>query len=213
LLAHLRATSVIGFNKEPYKLYDHSIAFFDGNSHISLRYKQVVKLFGIVDDRPYHYHLPGCRHEREKVARLLSQAGEVELRIAINPFTASEDKDFCRHQVATLVERLHALPYRVCIVMVGRSEKIRQLGLDMALYIADSTINSAVEVIRSCDLVITPDTSIVHIARAFDKPMVAVYNKRKLKNTGLPGYHIWAPGYDKAKQIVCEEANVADVAI
>ncbi len=83
----------------------------------------------------------------------------------------------------------------------------------MALYIADSTINSAVEVIRSCDLVITPDTSIVHIARAFDKPMVAVYNKRKLKNTGLPGYHIWAPGYDKAKQIVCEEANVADVAI
>ncbi len=213
LLADLRATSVIGFNKEPYKLYDHSIAFFDGNSHISLRYKQVVKLFGIVDDRPYHYHLPGCRHEREKVARLLSQAGEVELRIAINPFTASEDKDFCRHQVATLVERLHALPYRVCIVMVGRSEKIRQLGLDMALYIADSTINSAVEVIRSCDLVITPDTSIVHIARAFDKPMVAVYNKRKLKNTGLPGYHIWAPGYDKAKQIVCEEANVADVAI
>ena len=126
LLADLRATSVIGFNKEPYKLYDHSIAFFDGNSHISLRYKQVVKLFGIVDDRPYHYHLPGCRHEREKVARLLSQAGEVELRIAINPFTASEDKDFCHHQVATLVERLHALPYRVCIVMVGRSEKIRR---------------------------------------------------------------------------------------
>ncbi len=49
-----------------------------------------MKLFGIVDDRPYHYHLPGCRHEREKVARLLSQAGEVELRIAINPFTASD---------------------------------------------------------------------------------------------------------------------------
>jgi hypothetical protein len=36
-------TSVIGFNKEPYKLYDHSIAFFDSNSHISQRYKQVVK--------------------------------------------------------------------------------------------------------------------------------------------------------------------------
>ena len=154
LLADLRAASVIGFNKDQYKIYDHSIAFFDSNSHISQRYKQVVKLFGIVDDHPYHYHLPGCRHEREKVARLLSQAGEVELRIAINPFTASEDKDFCRHQVATL-----------------------------------------------------------HIARAFDKPMVAVYNKRKLKDTGLPGYHIWAPGYDKAKQIVCEEANVADVAI
>ncbi|MFO6295822.1 hypothetical protein, partial [Pseudomonas aeruginosa] len=64
---------------------------------------------------------------------------------------------------------LHALPYRVCIVMVGRSEKIRQLGLDMALYIADSTINSAVEVIRSCDLVNTPDTSERHLARTLDE--------------------------------------------
>ena len=97
--------------------------------------------------------------------------------------------------------------------MVGRSEKIRQLGLDMALYLADSNINSAVEVIRCCDLVITADTSIVHIARVFDKPMVAVYNKRKLKDTGLPGYTIWAPGYAKARQIVCEEENVADVSI
>lgn len=55
----------------------------------------------------------------------------------------------------------------------------------MVLYLTDSNINSAVEVVRHCDLVITPDTSIVHIARVFDKPM-AVYNKRKLKDTGLP---------------------------
>lgn len=75
----------------------------------------------------------------------------------------------------------------------------------MVLYLTDSNINSAVEVVRHCDLVITPDTSIVHIARAFDKPMVAVYNKRKLKDTGLPGYLIWAPGYENARQIVCEE--------
>lgn len=59
---------------------------------------------------------------------------------------------------------------------------------------------------------ITADTAIVHIARAFDKPMVVVYNKRKLKDTGLPGYTIWAPGYI-ARQIVCEETNVADMTI
>lgn len=97
--------------------------------------------------------------------------------------------------------------------MVGHSEKIRQLNLDKALYLPDSNINSAVEIVRQCDLVITADTAIVHIARAFDKPMVAVYNKRKLKDTGLPGYTIWAPGYDKARQIVCEETHVADMTI
>ncbi|HCH7885656.1 TPA: glycosyltransferase family 9 protein [Raoultella ornithinolytica] len=211
-LSDLRAPCVIGFNKEKYKLYDQSITFYDSKSHISARYKQVVKLFGVRDEH-YHYHVPGDIRERQRVEKLLATESDRQLCVAINPFTASTDKDFCRHQVAALIERLRQLPYKVSVVMVGRSEKIRQLGLDMALYLADSNINSAVEVIRCCDLVITADTSIVHIARVFDKPMVAVYNKRKLKDTGLPGYTIWAPGYAKARQIVCEEENVADVPI
>ncbi len=212
LLADLRLGCVIGFNKEEYKLYDHSISFFDSSRHISARYKEVVRLFGVASEH-YHYHLPGDAGEHEKVKCLFAQEQDSELRIAINPFTASTDKDFCRHQVTAVIERLHALPYKVSVVMVGHSEKIRQLKLDSALYLPDSNINSAVEVIRCCDLVITADTAVVHIARAFDKPMVAVYNKRKLKDTGLPGYIIWAPGYDKAEQVVCEETNVADMTV
>ncbi|MDM4360279.1 glycosyltransferase family 9 protein [Klebsiella oxytoca] len=212
LLSDLRPGCVIGFNKQEYKLYDHSIPFFDSARHISARYKEVARLFGIEHDR-YHYHLPGDLHERERVKLLLNQEKARALCIAINPFTASTDKVFCHHQVATLIDRLHTLPYAVRVVMVGHSEKIRQLNLDKALYLPDSNINSAVEIVRQCDLVITADTAIVHIARAFDKPMVAVYNKRKLKDTGLPGYTIWAPGYDKARQIVCEETHVADMTI
>lgn len=56
---------------------------------------------------------------------------------------------------------------------------------------------------------ITPDTSIVHIARALDKPLIAVYNQRKLKDTGLPGYKIWAPGYEKATQLICSTDNIS----
>lgn len=212
LLADLRPGCVIGFNKQEYKLYDHSIPFLDSSSHISARYKAVARLFGI-EHPHYHYHLPGDAFERERVKTLLAQNKGSQLCIAINPFTASTDKDFCRHQVSALIERLYTLPYKISVVMVGHSEKIRQLNLETALHLPDSNINSAVEIVRHCDLVITADTAIVHIARAFDKPMVAVYNKRKLKDTGLPGYTIWAPGYDKARQIVCEETNVADMTI
>lgn len=212
LLADLRPGCVIGFNKQEYKLYDHSIPFLDSSSHISARYKAVARLFGI-EHPHYHYHLPGDAFERERVKTLLAQHKGSQLCIAINPFTASTDKDFCRHQVSALIERLYTLPYKISVVMVGHSEKIRQLNLETALHLPDSNINSAVEIVRHCDLVITADTAIVHIARAFDKPMVAVYNKRKLKDTGLPGYTIWAPGYDKARQIVCEETNVADMTI
>lgn len=213
LFVDLWVISVIGFNKEFYKFYDYLIVFFDGNSYIFLCYKQVVKLFGIVDDCLYYYYFFGCCYEWEKVVCLFFQVGEVELCIVINFFIVFEDKDFCCYQVVILVEWLYVLFYWVCIVMVGCSEKICQLGLDMVLYIVDSIINFVVEVICSCDLVIMLDILIVYIVWVFDKLMVVVYNKCKFKNIGLFGYYIWVLGYDKVKQIVCEEVNVVDVVI
>lgn len=203
LLSELNIGCVVGFNKSPYKLFDHSISFFDETQHISVRYQQVLALFGIKENA-YRYFVAGSLQESEKVTMLLATDPPQTRFVAINPFTGSEDKDFSRQQVISIVEYLGALPDPVKVVLIGQGEKIRQLNIDNALFLVDSTINSAVEIVRQVSLVITPDTSIVHISRALDKPLIAVYNQRKLKDTGLPGYKIWAPAYDNATQIVCE---------
>lgn len=203
LLSELNIGCVVGFNKARYKLFDQSISFLDESQHISVRYQQVLKLFGIKESE-YRYFVAGNPQEREKVAALLAIEPMPTTFVAINPFTGSEDKDFSREQVVSIIEHLHAQPYPVKAVLIGQSEKIKQLAIGNALFLPDSTINSAVEIVRLVDLVITPDTSIVHIARALDKPLIAVYNQRKLKDTGLPGYKIWAPNYQNASQIICE---------
>ncbi|MEN0578234.1 glycosyltransferase family 9 protein [Phytobacter palmae] len=208
LLSELNVGCVIGYNKEQYKLFDHSIAFLDATKHISARYQQLLNLFGIAVDH-YTYHVAGDAQEREKVAQLLANEPPQTCFVAINPFTGSGDKDFSREQVASIVEHLKALPYLTRAVIIGQSAKVSQLNIDNALFLRDSTINSAVEIVRRVDLVITPDTSIVHIARALDKPLIAVYNQRKLKDTGLPGYKIWAPGYEKATQLICSTDNIS----
>ncbi len=208
LLSELNVGCVIGYNKEQYKLFDHSIAFLDATKHISARYQQLLNLFGIAVDH-YSYHVAGDAQEREKVAQLLANEPAQTCFVAINPFTGSGDKDFSREQVASIVEHLKALPYLTRAVIIGQSAKVSQLNIDNALFLRDSTINSAVEIVRRVDLVITPDTSIVHIARALDKPLIAVYNQRKLKDTGLPGYKIWAPGYEKATQLICSTDNIS----
>lgn len=208
LLSELNVGCVIGYNKEQYKLFDHSIAFLDATKHISARYQQLLNLFGIAVDH-YTYHVAGDAQEREKVAQLLANEPAQTCFVAINPFTGSGDKDFSREQVASIVEHLKALPYLTRAVIIGQSAKVSQLNIDNALFLRDSTINSAVEIVRRVDLVITPDTSIVHIARALDKPLIAVYNQRKLKDTGLPGYKIWAPGYEKATQLICSTDNIS----
>ena len=178
LLSELNVGCVIGYNKEQYKLFDHSIAFLDATKHISARYQQLLNLFGIAVDH-YTYHVAGDAQEREKVAQLLANEPAQTCFVAINPFTGSGDKDFSREQVASIVEHLKALPYLTRAVIIGQSAKVSQLNIDNALFLRDSTINSAVEIVRRVDLVITPDTSIVHIARALDKPLIAVYNQRK----------------------------------
>lgn len=208
LLSELNVGCVIGYNKEQYKLFDHSIAFLDATKHISARYQQLLNLFGIAVDH-YTYHVAGDAQEREMVAQLLANEPAQTCFVAINPFTGSGDKDFSREQVASIVEHLKALPYLTRAVIIGQSAKVSQLNIDNALFLRDSTINSAVEIVRRVDLVITPDTSIVHIARALDKPLIAVYNQRKLKDTGLPGYKIWAPGYEKATQLICSTDNIS----
>ncbi|EOG5455517.1 glycosyltransferase family 9 protein [Cronobacter turicensis] len=212
LHADLCAKYVIGFNKEKYKLFDHSISFFDESKHITERYKSVLTLFDINDER-YDYHIPLNEQENTRLASVLGVKGECTRYVAINPFTGSEDKDFSREQVVGLINGLHSLPYPVTVVMIGQTEKIAGLALENVIVIENSTICSAVEIVRYCDLIITPDTSIVHIARALDKPLVAVYNKRKLKDTGLSGYKIWAPHYAKAQQIICETDYISAMPI
>jgi len=55
------------------------------------------------------------------------------------------------------------------------------------------------ELIKRANLVVSPDTSIVHLARAFDKKMICIYRKelgKEDKNSIL-----WGPNSEKAKVI------------
>ncbi|MFV9670886.1 glycosyltransferase family 9 protein [Pantoea sp. KXB25] len=71
------------------------------------------------------------------------------------------------------------------------------------------TLHHVMALIKESDVVITPDTSIVHISAAWKKPLIAVY-----KN--LPDNNMWAPGYENASRIIvhddktCEADNVPE---
>lgn len=47
---------------------------------------------------------------KRKVSELLAKAGETQTVCRDKSIYSSTDKDFCRHQVEALVERLHNLP-------------------------------------------------------------------------------------------------------
>jgi ADP-heptose:LPS heptosyltransferase len=59
--------------------------------------------------------------------------------------------------------------------------------------------------IHEADMVISPDTSIVHISAAWKKPLVCVY-KNITDNNDL-----WAPGYKNASQIIVNKRKISDM--
>jgi ADP-heptose:LPS heptosyltransferase len=50
------------------------------------------------------------------------------------------------------------------------------------------TLHHCMALIAEADLVISPDTSVVHMAAAWKKPLIAVYKDVRMNN------RLWAPG-------------------
>lgn len=208
LLWKIKANYKIGFNKKGLNVYNISVDFLSEDHHITERHKKLLELFEI-NNFLFSYALAESPEDFESVKKALNYRQGDKI-ISINPFTGAEDKDFSDNQVIKLIHHIHSLDQFAKIVIIGQTKKVMHFAKEGASVIHNSTINTAIEIIRISDLVISADTSVVHISNALDKNLIAIYNKRKLKDTGLCGYKIWAPGYSKATQIVVDEQKISE---
>ena len=209
LIHKISAKNSIGFNKENIHVYNKSIDFFDENQHVTERHARVLQLLGVRGNN-YKYYVPVSQDSVDRVEELLCSLSYRRL-IAINPLTGSDDKDLSSEQIQQLVNHIKIKHPDDQVILIGIDKKINSLGIDDVVYVKGSTVNTAVEIIRRADVVISPDTSIVHICRVFNKPLLAIYNKRRLKDTGLVGYKTWAPNYPCAFQLVIEQEYVSQL--
>ena len=71
------------------------------------------------------------------------------------------------------------------------------------LFRSFESIIDVVSVIKESSMVVTPDTSIVHIATAFQKPTIAIYREDKI---GEDNITMWGPNSKKAKIIIAKNS-------
>ncbi|MBP2169137.1 ADP-heptose:LPS heptosyltransferase [Erwinia toletana] len=207
----LKARHHVGFNKNGLNIYNIPIEYLNEEQHITERHKKILRLFN-VDADIIPYRLGTSHDERNRIEHNLDYSNS-DIIIAINPFSGAEDKDFSAGQIIELIAFIHSLNPAIKVVMIGQTKKVQSFADQGAYVMQNSTINTAIETVRISDVVVSTDTSIVHIANAINRQLVSIYNKRKLKDTGLSGYKIWAPNYERATQIVIEDAQVSDYVI
>ena len=206
----------IGLDKKDWNLFDISInpeEDFLWDEHITRRYAAYLKRLGIKSiDFSYDIYLDA--EEEKKGMRLKEKIGENNKLIVINPYGASKHKTFSKEKIRELLEIFSKENgnYFSFIFPPNKKEEIVQLvnELQNERIVIDEnikTIRDSSGIIKHSDLLITPDTSVVHIGAAFDKKMIAVYPP-KGGRFGVD-HMVWSPSNigENAKIIFCEDKN------
>jgi len=208
LIYKINANITIGFNKSRYPMYSDSIEFMDKDIHITERYKKVLDLLEI-DSSNYEYSL-GISEEDERIICDKLSSKRFNYLIALNPLTSSLDKNLSKRQVEEITLFIRKNYQNIGIILIGKYEKIAEFQTDGCIIFPESTISFAAAMVKNADLIITPDTSIVHLSRTFNKKMIALYNNGRIEETGFFAYNMWLPDYENATVIRVNTPNICE---
>ncbi len=201
LFRQIKAKSVLGFNKWPsIKHYSHSFDFDCQRWHVTKTFELIADYLQL-DTRgldAYDLAVPGPIMQ-EVAQYLASLSGKA---VVINIFAGHADRSLSQTQLAELLDKLLARHPGSAAILLDHRREIR-IPLPPEVVINPfNTLHHAMALIAQAELIISPDTSVVHMAAAWNKPLIAVYKDVLLNN------RLWAPGYDNARQIIVKCGKV-----
>ncbi|MGL6024568.1 MAG: glycosyltransferase family 9 protein, partial [Cetobacterium sp.] len=158
----------IGLDKSDWKLFDISYNK-NSNEHISYMYKNILTIFKIMNPES-DYDIYSNLTIENKIKKIVSEIdGKI---IVLNPYAASKHRSFNREKILEIISKILETEQNK-IVFVGERTKseeiktiIKVLNNDRLYYPELDGILEVAELISYAKHVITPDTSIVHIAVA-----------------------------------------------
>ena len=133
-------------------------------------------------------------NQRSVSKNFIKKMPSAKIKIGINLEGYSHDGEIHPDELKAICQGIYQENAEILIIILskpGDERKIEKLIKDMGLnYVVVSSYFSILEVsalISELDLVISPDTSIIHIASAFNIPSVSIYTANK------NNYRLWAP--------------------
>lgn len=206
LLNDINAKSALGFNiSRHFNHYAKSIVFKDVTEHVTTAMSLVAEAFGVklTHRLDYELYIPDAvLHEVKDYLNALPGRRTV----IVNAFTGSLERNFSQYQLLDIITMLNNRADDIRIVIPDHRRELRVPLPANATINPFLSLHHVMALIHQADLVISPDTSIVHISAAWNKPMISVY-KNDLDNIEL-----WGPGYENASQIIIQQRKISDVA-
>lgn len=207
LIRCVNAAINIGYNQRHLKLFNYNIDAC--NEHITYDYEKALMSLGLTKmDRFCSFpNIPVTNELSEFRQKCLTQN-----YIAINFFGAANHKKFSlQRQLEWLVKLKKAYPDTTILILTYpkvTQELKSSLPTDQfVMYDNTQTIFDTIELVRHASMVISPDTSIIHIASAFNKPIIAFY----MTANPLNPYRKWMPLNDENTSIYYYKNNINEI--
>lgn len=186
LLRFLAAPFNIGLDKADYRLFNLNIS--DTRQHYSDIYRRALELLGFdnPDTRPM---LPENPQSKRDISAFLAE-NDLDGYTALNFFGAAKSRRFSQEAIGRVLAELTQTFARHRFVLLTAPDTAAQLQDWCAVYPQcfvygqTRSIADSIELIRHALAVVSPDTAIVHIAAALDKPTIGLYqdNPQNLAN-------------------------------
>ena len=198
----------IGLDRKDWKLFDLSIESgkdFKWTEHITKRYLAYLIKLGLKKeniDTSYDIYLK----DEKKYEAFFNEIKENK-KIILNPYGASKHKSFSIETLENIITYLKDKDIAIILTYFGDKYKELEFLEKKYNYVyipkkIESILDTAI-LIKKGDYVISPDTSIVHIASAFNKKMITVYPPKGGKY-GVD-HLVWAPKSKYNKVIFCKD--------
>lgn len=183
----------VGIDKENRRNYHYVVPLLNKHViHIVERISQLLLPFGIkpdAKDLTLEYDL-----SEEEIRLGKERLGDKsnKIRVGINLSGSSTSKYWGKQNNIEFIK--HILEnYRNCEVLVFSDKKLRSEAVEIAsesktrLAPLVASFNEFASMIRTCDILLTPDTSVVHLASAWRQPCIVLYSYKPNK-IAMPWY-------------------------
>ncbi|MBV1774755.1 hypothetical protein KSF73_03390 [Burkholderiaceae bacterium DAT-1] len=214
LLRLLGAKHILGFNKAAYPIYDCNIdENFSLKRHAVMRNLDILQALDLpVEQVDLTYDAPmGETAEQQVQAWLASLPAAANL--VINVKGDSPYRSLTSGQLASIVEWMQCHAPGFNLILTGKPADIADINLNGVLKSPFADYLSALALVKHADVLISPDTSIVHAASAYQRPIVTLYQIDDPATGIYSNAAAWGPNNPHATQIISDTRSVADIPV
>lgn len=203
LFRDINARFVIGLNKESdINHYTVSVPYKNEKQHVTELLSLISERIGVKATGNFTYSLHFPDVVLDEVRHFLSP-WKNKKKVIINAFAGTPERNFSQQQLLELINMINNNNREVKVIILDHRNEIAVPLPENVVKNPFYTLHHVMALIKESEVIITPDTSIVHISAAWKKSLIAVY-KNALNN------NMWAPGYENASHIIVHDDKISD---